>query len=128
MIASSGGLGEHDMYCRPILVTGKWLKYAYTEHFMRVVSGDKAISGAYLYAFLRSEAAFRCLRSMSSGSMQQEIHVDILKNLPIPVLPHDKTGEVENLVRDSFFLRDQADALEDEARALLNASIEERIA
>jgi type I restriction enzyme S subunit len=128
MIASSGGLGEHDMYCRAVLVTGKWLDYAYTQHFMRVVSGDQLISGAYIYAFLRTEAAFRCLRSMSTGSMQQEIHIGILKNMPIPILPDPKVREIEALIRDSFVLRDQADALEDEARALLSASIEERIA
>jgi hypothetical protein len=96
MIASSGTLGEHELYCRPIFVTGRWLEYAYTQHFFRVVSGDPDISGAYLFAFLRSELAFRCLRSMSTGSKQQEIHRDLIGAFPIPVLQRGVRTQIES--------------------------------
>ena len=62
------------MYCRAIFVTGSWLDYVYTQHFLRIVSGDPDFPGAYLFAFLRSEVAFRIFRSMSMGSKQQDIH------------------------------------------------------
>ncbi len=125
MIASSGTLGEHELYCRPIFVTGRWLRYAYTQHFLRVVSGDSNVSGAYLFAFLRSEFAFRCLRSMSTGSKQQEIHKDLISALPIPILPQDIRNEIESLVRDAFNRRDQAAVSEDTAVSLIEAAIEE---
>jgi hypothetical protein len=40
MIAAQGTLGENEVFCRPIFVTGSWLNYVYTQHFLRVVSGD----------------------------------------------------------------------------------------
>jgi hypothetical protein len=123
MIASSGTLGEHELYCRPIFITGRWREHAYTQHFFRVVSGTAEVSGAFLYAFLRSELAFRCLRSMSTGSKQQEIHRDLIARLPIPLLERVERDRIENLVRGSFRKRDEADAHEDEAIALVEHAI-----
>ena len=125
MIASSGTLGEHEMYCRSIFVTGRWLKHAYTQHFLRVVSGDNDVSGAYLFAFLRSELAFRCLRSMSTGSKQQEIHKDLISMFPVPILQRDIRTEIEALVRQASGKRDKADVSEDNAISLIEKTIEE---
>lgn len=125
LIASSGTLGENEVYCRPILVTGRWLEFAYTQHFLRVVTGDSRFSGAYLFAFLRSELAFRALRSMSTGSKQQEIHIDLVSRMPVPLLTPAKRSEIETLVRVAFKNRDQADALEAEAIQKIEAAIEE---
>jgi hypothetical protein len=125
LIASSGTLGEQELYCRPILVTGRWLEYAYTEHFLRVVSGDEGVSGAYLFALLRSQLAFRCLRSMSTGSKQQEIHRDLISSFPVPMLETSIRRSIEVKVREAFRMRDEADSLEDEARALVERAIEE---
>lgn len=124
LIASSGTLGENEVYCRPILVTGRWLKYAYSQHFLRVVSGDSRFSGAYLFAFLRSELAFRALRSMSTGSKQQEIHLSLVSQLPVPCLTDDKRAEIERIVRSAFQSRQKAEVMEAEAVAKLEAAIE----
>lgn len=115
LIASCGTLGDNEVYCRPILATGHWLQNAYTQHFLRVVSGDLEFPGAYLFAFLRSGIAFRALRSMSTGSKQQEIHIELVSRLPIPVLTPDKRQEIAVLVRDAFRDRDRADESEDRA-------------
>lgn len=123
LIASSGTLGEGEVYCRPILVTGRWLDFAYSQHFLRVVSGDKRFSGAYLFAFLRSEIAFRALRSMSTGSKQQEIHIGFVSKMPVPILTPDNRSEIEAIVRVAFKGRDQADALEAEAIRRIEISI-----
>ena len=125
LIASSGTLGEQELYCRPILVTGRWLEYAYTQHFLRVVSGDESFSGAYLFALLRSQLAFRCLRSMSTGSKQQEIHRDLISSFPVPMLEASIRRSIEVKVREAFRTRDEADLLEDEAVALVERTIEE---
>ena len=124
LIASSGTLGENEVYCRPILVTGRWLKYAYSQHFLRVVSGDSRFSGAYLFAFLRSDLAFRALRSMSTGSKQQEIHLSLVSQLPVPCLTDDKRAEIERIVRSAFQSRQKAEVMEAEAVAKLEAAIE----
>lgn len=125
MIASQGTLGEREVFSRPIFVTGKWLDYAYTQHFLRVYSGDPDISGAYLFAFLRSETAFRCLRSMSIGSKQQDIHVGMLAELPIPVIDGVNKAKVETLIREAFKAKDLADRKEQEAIAMVENAIDE---
>ncbi|MEA9797072.1 hypothetical protein VDG07_17365 [Xanthomonas campestris pv. raphani] len=123
LIASSGTLGESEVYCRPILVTGKWLDFAYTQHFLRVVSGNSDFPGAYLFAFLRSEVAFRILRSMSTGSKQQEIHLGFVSRLPVPTLTSDLRIEIAETVRSAFVDRDQADSLEDKALLIVEEAI-----
>jgi hypothetical protein len=124
LIASQGTLGEREVFCRPILATGRWLKYGYSEHFLRVFSNDPEFSGAYLFAFLRSEMAFRCLRSMSIGSKQQDIHVGMLAELPVPVIGEQHKRKVETLIREAFKAKDLADKKEQQAIALVETAIE----
>ncbi|QMU75725.1 restriction endonuclease subunit S [Streptacidiphilus sp. PB12-B1b] len=125
MIASQGTLGENEVFCQPIFVTGSWLNHAYTQHFLRVVSGDPEIPGAYLFAFFRSEVAFRLLRSMSAGGKQQDIHEVLRAEIPIPLAPHADRARIAATVRSAYRCRDRADVLEDKALALLTAAIEE---
>ncbi|MGH3696588.1 MAG: methylation-associated defense system restriction endonuclease subunit S MAD5 [Pseudonocardiaceae bacterium] len=125
MIASQGTLGETEVFCRPILVTGSWLKFVYTQHFLRVVSGVPSMPGAYLFAFLRSEAAFRILRSMASGGKQQDIHEGLRQHLPVPVCTPVDRHRIAETVRAAYRDRDAADRLEDEAFAVLEAAVEE---
>lgn len=127
LIASQGTLGEREVFCRPIFATGKWLEFGYSEHFLRVYSNDKDVSGAYLFAFLRSETAFRCLRSMSIGSKQQDIHVGMLSELPIPIINNNDKNKVEILVRDAFRAKDLADEKERRAIELVENAIEKAI-
>src|SRR5262249_15280247 len=55
LVASQGTLGDNEVFCRSIFVTGRWQRdYVFSEHFLRIVSGDPAFPGAYLFAFLRS--------------------------------------------------------------------------
>lgn len=125
LVASSGTLGEQELYCRALLVTGRWLDYAYTQHFLRVVSGDPGISGAYLFAFFRSELLFRVMRAYSTGSKQQEVHLDWLSRLPVPVLDNEVRSRVEEKVRSAHVLRDEADDAEDAAVGIVEKAIEE---
>lgn len=125
MIAAQGTLGENEVFCRPILVTGRWLNYAYTQHFLRIVSGAPDITGAYLFAFFRSEAAFRVLRSLSVGGKQQDIHDFLRAEIPVPIASPADRDRIAATVRSAYQCRDRADALEDEALALLTAAVEE---
>ena len=124
IMAARGTLGEHEVYCRPIMVTGAWLENAYSEDFLRIESGDAAVPGAYVFAFARSEVAFRIFRSLSTGGKQQDIHDGLRRRVPIPIAPIDDRERIAETVRQAYRDRDRADVLEDEALALLTQAIE----
>lgn len=123
MIASQGTLGENEVFCRAIFVTGSWLKNVYTQHFLRVVSGLDSFPGAYLFAFMRSEAVFRVLRSMSVGSKQQDVHEGLREQIPVPECTAAARERIAETVRQAYRWRDEADALEDRAQELLEAAV-----
>jgi hypothetical protein len=127
MIAAQGTLGENEVFCQPILVTGQWLNFAYTQHFLRILSGEPTFPGAFLFAFLRSEAVFRCFRSMSIGSKQQDLHPAFIAQFPVPTCSVDDRIRIAERVRHAFRMRDEADEKEDQASALLESAIEEAI-
>jgi hypothetical protein len=127
LIAAHGTLGENEVYSRSILVTGSWLKHAFSQDFVRVLSGDPEVTGAYMFAFFRSEAAFRILRSLSVGGKQQEYHSNLLRNLPIPMSSDEDRARIAATVRYAYQCRDRADVLEDKALALLTAAIKEAV-
>ncbi|MFF2640288.1 restriction endonuclease subunit S [Streptomyces niveus] len=128
LVAARGTLGENEVYCRSILASGAWTRYAYSEDFLRIVSGDPEIPGAYLFAFLRSNAAFRLLRSMSTGGKQQDIHESLRARIPIPLAPPADRDRVAETVRQAYRDRDRADVLEDQALALLTEAIKKEAA
>ena len=123
LIASQGTLGENEVYCRAIFVTGSWVDYVYTQHFLRVVSGDDSFLGAYLFAFMRSEPVFRILRSMSVGSKQQDIHEVLRRQIPVPECTPADRERITETVRAAYRARDEADELEDRAQELLEAAV-----
>ncbi|MFE2595468.1 restriction endonuclease subunit S [Streptomyces sp. NPDC059396] len=125
LVAARGTLGENEVYCRPILATGSFLKYAFSEDFLRIVTGTPDIPGAYLFAFFRSEAAFRVMRSLSVGGKQQDIHEFLRTEIPVPIAPPTDRDRIAATVRSAYQCRDRADVLEDEALALLTAAVEE---
>lgn len=124
VMAARGTLGENEVFCRSTLITGGWLAYSYSEDFLRIVSGDPVVPGGYLFAFIRSEAAFRLFRSLSTGGKQQDIHEGLRRTIPIPLAPLMHRVRIAETVRQAYQDRDHADALEDEALALLTAAIE----
>ncbi|GGK89288.1 hypothetical protein Sme01_49560 [Sphaerisporangium melleum] len=125
LIAAQGTLGDSEVFCRAIYVTGEWLKNAYTQHFLRVVSGAVDFPGAYLFAFLRSEAAFRVMRSMSVGGKQQDLHVGLRAQIPVPECTLADRERIAGTVRQAYRWRDEADLKEDRALALLDEAIRE---
>ncbi|MGW7213587.1 methylation-associated defense system restriction endonuclease subunit S MAD5 [Streptomyces collinus] len=128
LVASQGTLGENEVFCRPIFATGAWLSYAYSEHFLRIRSGDSDIPGAYLFAFLRSEAMFRVLRSMSTGGKQQDIHEGLRAQIPVPVLTAPDRERIAETIRTAYRKRDEADRKEDRALELLERAVLEHSA
>ncbi len=127
LVAAQGTLGENEVFSRPLLVTGRSLESVYSQHFLRILPGPDAPEGPYLFAFLRSNIAFRILRSMSVGGKQQEYHPAFLRDLPIPLCGKEDQDKITEMVRQAYRCRDEADALEDEAMALLETAIREAV-
>lgn len=125
MVAAQGTLGENEVFCRAIFVTGAWLDNVYTQHFLRVVSGMDDYPGSYLFAFLRSEVAFRILRSLAVGGKQQDIHEGLRSGIPVPACTPPDRLRIAETVRAAYRARDRADEKEDKALALLDAAVEE---
>jgi type I restriction enzyme S subunit len=124
LVASQGTLGESEVFCRSIFITGRWQReYVFSEHFLRIVSGNDDFPGAYLFAFLRSEAAFRIFRSMSTGSKQQDIHEGLREQIPVPECTAADRNRIAKTVRQAYRWRDEADELEDRAQELLEAAV-----
>jgi hypothetical protein len=114
LIASVGTFGEAEVFCRAQYVSQLTSRWAYSNHILRVV-GEKGLAG-WLYAFLRSRTAFRLLRSFATGSKQQDLHPEMLAELPVPTSTDSAYGEVQGLVTEAFELRDQAFLLEYQAK------------
>lgn len=123
LIAAHGTLGETEVYGRSIFITGKWLQHAFSQDFVRLVSSQPDVPGAYVFAFLRSEAAFRLLRSMSVGGKQQEYHTTLLREMPVPECTAADRERIAETVRQAYRWRDEADELEDRAQELLEAAV-----
>jgi hypothetical protein len=125
LIAAHGTLGENEVFGRSVFVTGSWLNHAFSQDFVRVLSGTEDFSGAYLFALLRSNAAFRVLRSMSVGGKQQEYHPAFLRTFPIPECTPAERARISETVRQAYRYRDEADQREDEALSLLELAVRE---
>lgn len=123
LVAAHGTLGDSEVYARSILVTGSWLDHVYSQDFVRVGSGDHDFPGAFLFALLRSEAAFRFLRAASVGGKQQEFHPRLLRSMPVPECTRTDRERIAETVRAAHRGRDLADRREDAAFAELDAAV-----
>ena len=113
LIASTGTFGEAEVFCRAQYVSSRTSKWAYSNHILRVIVPPEL--SPWVYAFLRSRTAFRCLRSFATGSKQQDLHPEMLAELPVPMPPQTAQMRVQSLVLEAFRLRDAASELEDAA-------------
>jgi hypothetical protein len=125
LVAAQGTLGESELFCRAEFITGRALERAYSQHFLRVVADEHMIERGALFAFMRSETAFRMLRSASTGSKLQDFHYKVLPSLPIPYPDKDARARCNELVMTAYEARDAAVELEDQARLLVERTIQE---
>lgn len=124
VIPCQGTLGESEVYCRAVYVTSRCSEFAYSGHFYRCIADERKIEPGYLFAFLRSRLAFRMMRSISIGSKQQYQHPKLMVELPIPRIGIKKENEIATKIDRAAYLRDYALELEDQARFLVEQSIE----
>src|SRR5262249_37088655 len=122
--AAQGTLGESELYCRAEFVWGPALRAAYSEHLLRVVSDEKLMPRGCMFAFMRSETAFRMLRSISMGTKLQDHHPGYLRALPVPYPDGRSREQIHELVVDAYTKRAASVRLEDDSVALVEQAIE----
>ncbi len=125
LIAAQGTLGENELYSRAEFAWGPGVKLAYSEHILRAKADEDVMPRGCLFAFLRSETAFRMLRSISVGSKLQDHHHMLRAEIPVPYPPKDVQQQVHKLVVDAYDCRHRGVALENEARSLVERAIDE---
>lgn len=114
-VAARGTLGESELYCRAEFVWGPWTELAFSEDILRVIADESVMPRGCLYAFMRSETAFRMLRSISTGSKLQDHHNQMRGELPIPYPDAETQDAIHAKVVAAYEARHRAVALMNEA-------------
>lgn len=125
LVAARGTLGETELYCRAELVWGRAAERAYSEDLLRVVADEEKMPPGCLFAFMRSETAFRLLRSISSGSKQQDHHRGLRKEIPVPLPSAADAKEIHRLVVNAYESRERGLEELEMAVTLVEHAIEE---
>ncbi len=125
LVAARGTLGESELYCRAEFAWGSAVGLAYSEDILRIVADERIMPRGALFAFMRSESAFRMLRSISVGTKQQDHHNVYRAQIPVPYPSRHMQRSVHEEVVSAYVDRQRAVALEDEAVDLVESAIEE---
>lgn len=91
-------------------------KLLVSEHAIRIIPLEY---GGYLYAFLKTKIGKTLVQANIFGAVVDEIEPEHLRNIVIPNAPEEIRKEIHNLVIESYNLRDQSNALLDEAEKIL---------
>lgn len=91
-------------------------KLLVSEHAIRLVC--KNFPG-YLYAYLKSKTGQLLIQSNIYGAVIQEIEPEHLADIPVPDAPEDLKRKIHVLIVRSYELRDESNALLDEAEKIL---------
>jgi len=126
LVAAQGTLGESELYCRSEFIWGPAVSLAYSEHMLRVIADEAVMPRGCLFAFMRSETAFRMLRSISVGSKLQDHHYAFLPNLPVPYPNQTAQREIHELIVDAYDKKHRSNTLEAEATRLVEQAIDNR--
>lgn len=123
VVAARGTLGESELYCRAEFVWGPWTELAFSEDILRIIANESVMPRGCLFAFMRSETAFRMLRSISTGSKLQDHHYKMRGELPVPYPDRDIQLEIHDKVVAAYEARHRGVALMDEAALLVEQKI-----
>jgi type I restriction enzyme, S subunit len=115
-ITRSGTIGRVQII--PLYMQG----WAGSEHAIRVFSANGTNPG-YLYAWLASDYGYILIKRHSYGSVIQEIDLDMLASVPVPLPEKLIRDEIGDLVLRANSLRNKAWEKEQEAISLLETFV-----
>ena len=117
LLSRSGTIGKCSVSSKTTI--GK----LFSDDVIRVSFKEK-INLGYTYAFFKTEEGLKILQSNNYGAVIDHIEPEHLCNIPIPNAPDNIKQEIHEAVAMSYDLRDQSNALVDEAQQLLYAALQ----
>ena len=112
LLTRSGTIGTISYVSKTIEGT------VFSDDVIRVTFKDDVDLG-YVYAYLKSKIGNMMLTTNGYGSVITHIEPEHLSTVPIPDAPFEIKKRVNDLIVDSYELRDESNALIDEATALM---------
>lgn len=110
LVSCSGTIGNVSY------VTKTLLPFAFSQHIIRLEC--KEYSG-YIYCCMKNQNIQTQLQSLIYGAVIQEIEPEHLSRVYIPNAPDSIKAKINDLIMLSYDLRDESNALIDQAQALL---------
>lgn len=89
------------------------------SHDLLRINSRNPLDAGYIYAYLKSTTGNKILLTNSYGAVITHIEPDHLATVPIPDAPSEIKKSINDLIVASYELRDESNALIDEAMALL---------
>ncbi len=91
----------------------------YLSQDMLRIDCNNSEEAGYIYAYLKSSACQKILQSLAYGAVIQHINPEHLSDIPVPNAPGEIRTQIHSLIVQSYALRDESNAMLDEAEALL---------
>lgn len=118
LISRSGTVGN-------VIIVGRDLNgVAVSEHALRLVVDEAQISPAYVFCYLKTSLAKRCMESSAYGSVIITLNEDLIADMTIPMLPRKTYDRIVTLISDYKDKLATATELENEAIDAVEAEIE----
>lgn len=118
LISRSGTVGN-------VIIVGRDLNgVAVSEHALRLVVDESQISPAYVFCYLKTSLAKRCMESSAYGSVIITLNEDLIADMTIPMLPRKTYDRIVTLISDYKDKLATATELENEAIDAVEAEIE----
>ncbi len=95
---------------------------AFSDDVIRI-EPSKLNEVGYLYAFLKSKTGRTLINTNDYGAVVSHIEPEHLTHIPIPDPSPILKQQIHDLIMSSFRLRDESNALMDEAQALLRSAL-----
>ncbi|MCD7762424.1 MAG: restriction endonuclease subunit S [Lachnospiraceae bacterium] len=94
----------------------------FSHDLLRIDCKDPVDAG-YLYAYFKTEVGNKILTTNMYGAVISHIEAEHLQMVPIPVAPFTIREKINELVVQSYALRDESNALVDEATRIMIAEL-----
>lgn len=115
LVSRSGTVG------RCVIVGQRLSEFAVSDDLIRLI--HPAVPAGYLYAYLLTEHGQRMVSRDRYGSTVKHLEPHHLKGVPIPVFSKEHQAAIDELIRDAWRIRDEANALLDKAEKELFQSL-----
>jgi len=124
LAAAQGTMGDNEVYGHCEFSYKNFNNKVISGHNVRIIPDIEKINPGYLYAFLSSDYGFHLLRNTSYGTKLLGFILDLVANIPIPILDKDSENSIGAQIYQAYDNRAEAILLEDEAQKILTNSLD----